>query len=94
MKGRCPLPIAITLSSALIDRLAAQVADRLIVRTTPPATPYLNVDQAAEYLACGKRRVYDLVEREAVVFFRDGKRLLFRRADLDAYVAAPREGKE
>lgn len=83
---------AITLSLGLIDQLATEVADRIVAEISSPSTPYLNVEQAAEYLACAKRRVYDLVEREAVVFYRDGKRLLFRRADLDAYVSAPRDG--
>jgi excisionase family DNA binding protein len=79
--------VAITLPPGLMDQLAAQVADQLTARIASPLAPYLNVEQAAEYLACGKRRVYDLVEREAVVYYRDGKRLLFRCADLDSYVS-------
>jgi excisionase family DNA binding protein len=78
---------ALAVPSAIVDRLAERVAEELAARMAPLSAPYLNVDQAAEYLACDKRRIYDLVEREAVVCYRDGKRLLFRRSDLDAYVA-------
>lgn len=79
---------ALPLPPELIDRFAEQVADRLAARMAPPSEPYLNVDRAAEHLACGKRRIYDLVERGAIACYRDGKRLLFRRSDLDAYVSA------
>jgi excisionase family DNA binding protein len=81
--------LALPLPPELLDHLAAQVAEHLAARMTPLPQPYMNVDDAAEYLACGKRRIYDLVERGTVACYRDGKRLLFRREDLDTYVSAP-----
>jgi excisionase family DNA binding protein len=82
------------LSPEAADRFAERIADELAARLAPPTAPYLSVDQAAEYLACGKRRIYDLVEREAITYYRDGKRLLFRRADLDSYVSIPRDREQ
>lgn len=79
--------ITLSFSPEMADRLAERLADELAARLSPPPSPYLNVDQAAEYLACHKRRVYDLVERGSLNAFRDGRRLLLKRSDLDAYVA-------
>jgi excisionase family DNA binding protein len=83
--------ITFTVSSKTVDRLAERLAEELATRLPASPAPYLNVDQAAEYLACHKRRIYDLVERRAFSSFRDGRRLLLRRSDLDAYVAERRE---
>lgn len=75
---------SLRIPSGLIEELAARIAHKIAPSGNPE--PWLNVEQAAEHLACTRRRIYDLAEREAVVYHRDGKRLLFRRADLDAYV--------
>ena len=81
---------SLAIPADLVEELATQVARR-IVPSADVREPWLNVDLAAEYLACSKRRIYDLVGREAVVCHRDGKRLLFRREDLDACVSMPKE---
>ena len=78
---------ALSLPEELVNRLADEVADRLAAKMDPQSEPYLNVDGAAEYLACDKRRIYDLKERGAIPTYQDGKRLLFRRCDLDEYVS-------
>ena len=81
-------PLAIP--SGLVEHLADLIADRLAAKQPEPIEPYLTVEQAAEYLAAPKSRVYELIERQRVAVHRDGRRLLFRRADLDA--ALKREG--
>ena len=68
----------------LVEAIAARVAEMV---ETP--SPYLDVDAAAEYLACGRKRIYQLVETGRVRPHRDGRRLLFTRADLDAALQAP-----
>ena len=68
----------------LADRLAPRLAARLGETT---GRPWLNAEQAAEYLACDRQRLYDLVQLRKLPARRDGKRLLFRRCDLDAYLA-------
>ena len=42
--------------------------------------------EAAEHLACKPQRIYDLVSQERLPFRRDGRRVLFRRSDLDEYL--------
>jgi excisionase family DNA binding protein len=86
---------AFTIPSKVVHCFAELVANELAERIAPPPAPYLDADQAAEHLACSRRRIYDLAERKALPFYRDGKRLLFRRADLDSYVSTPRaEGRQ
>jgi excisionase family DNA binding protein len=48
------------------------------------ADGWLDVDQAAEYLACKPHRVYDLVGEGRLRCEKDGRRSLFRREWLDA----------
>ena len=77
--------------TALTDQLADAIADRLATRLTPPTvdtTPWMNVEQAAAYIVAPVSRVYDLVarERDPLPHHRDGRRLLFHRDDLDAYL--------
>jgi excisionase family DNA binding protein len=84
-------PIVTALLSELddeaLDRLAELLAPRLARRIAPtPATPWLDVDEAAAYLRCSRQRVYDLRHAGVLKPHRDGRRLLFRRDDLDAYL--------
>lgn len=71
----------------LVEHLAGLVAERVAELVPNRPEPYLDVEAAAEYLAAPRSRMYELVERRAVAVSRDGRRLLFRPADLDAYLA-------
>jgi excisionase family DNA binding protein len=66
----------------LADRLAPLIASRLNNRDDP----WLNAADAARYLACSRGRLYDLTQLGKLEPRRDGRRLLFRRADLDKYL--------
>lgn len=68
---------------ALADRLAPLLEKRL---GRSPQLAWLNAEQAAAYMACTRRRLYDLVQLREIPSHRDGRRLLFRRDDLQAYL--------
>lgn len=70
---------------ALADALAPRLQARFAKRDQPD---WLNAEQAAEHLACSRGRLYDLVQLGKLEPRRDGRRLLFRRGDLDAYLEA------
>jgi excisionase family DNA binding protein len=74
----------------LLDAFADRVAERLTEQNGHQAQPYLDVDGAAEYLSCAKHRIYALVSEGRVNTYRDGRRVLFRRPDLDAALASDR----
>lgn len=71
----------------LADRLAPLLASRPTTRDDA-GNPWLNAGEAARYLACSRDRLYDLVQLGKLTPHRDGRRLLFRRTDLDAYLEA------
>lgn len=81
------------LAAALIDQLDDQALDRLaellaprLAARQPAASGWLDTKGAAEHLSCSVDRVHDLVQLRTLTPCRDGRRLLFRREDLDAYV--------
>jgi excisionase family DNA binding protein len=71
---------------ALADRLAPRLAARL--SADEQVSPYLDADEAAAHMRCSRDRIYDLVQLRKLEPRRDGRRLLFRRSDLDAYLNA------
>jgi excisionase family DNA binding protein len=75
--------IELDLPAGTIEQIAEAVAQRL---GASEPHGFLNVTQAAEYLACGTDRIYDLVAAGKLQVARDGRRLLFKAAWLDAAV--------
>lgn len=71
-----------------LDLLADLLADRIAARTAhvESSSPWLDVAGAALYLRCSPQRIYDLRHAGALTPHRDGRRLLFNRADLDRYL--------
>jgi excisionase family DNA binding protein len=68
----------------LVEAIAARVAALLAEQLPNRPEPYMSVEEAATYLGCKPKRVYELVGQDRLAHFRDGRRLLFRRTDLDA----------
>jgi excisionase family DNA binding protein len=72
-----------------LDELAECLAPRLrklrLVDSAPDENRLMSTEEAAGYLSCSKRRLYDLVMLNKLEPRRDGRRLLFRRSDLDRY---------
>jgi excisionase family DNA binding protein len=91
IRGELPAMFGLAVSAEFVEALAHRVAELLrndVGRATPE--PWIGVDAAAAHLACKPQRVYDLVSQRRVPFRRDGRRVLFRRSDLDGYL--DREG--
>jgi excisionase family DNA binding protein len=86
------LSVTLALSSAQVEVIAERAAMILAERQSAAASasPWLDTKGAAEYMACSPARVHDLVGARALRPRRDGRRLLFRRDELDAYL----EGSE
>jgi excisionase family DNA binding protein len=84
-----PLALTIELSGEQIEAIAERVAG-LLADAQPTPAEWLNANDAAKHLACTRDRLYDLVQLGKLEPRRDGRRLLFRRSDLDAYIEAAR----
>lgn len=78
------LEAVLRLPPQIVDALATEVAERLASDAYAAREPWLDVSEAATYLACSRKRIYDLVASRRLSVSRDGRRLLFRRSWLDA----------
>jgi excisionase family DNA binding protein len=90
--GNHPSWHALGFPDSLVDLIAERVAARIIEHLPKPVEPYMTVEEAAEYLGCRRRknpegRIYELVDQRRLNCYRDGRRLLFRREDLDAVLS-------
>ena len=70
----------------LLEAIAVRAADLVEDRSREEAEPWIDVEEAAEYMACKPQRIYDLVSQGRMRHRKDGRRLLFRRSWLDAYL--------
>jgi excisionase family DNA binding protein len=77
--------VELELTDAQLDAIAARAAELVAERQD---AGYMNVEQAAEFLACGRDRIYALVSAGRIPHERDGSRLLFDRQRLREYVKA------
>jgi excisionase family DNA binding protein len=77
--------LAITLTDAQVNEIAARAAELLADRQ-PTVSPWLDADGAAAHLATSRDRIYDLVQLGKLTPRRDGRRLVFKRSDLDGYL--------
>lgn len=81
--------VTLALTAEQLDVLADAVAERLAAsQPAPELDGWLNTRQAAAYMACTADRLHDLVARRVLSPRRDGRRLLFKRSDIDAYLEA------
>jgi excisionase family DNA binding protein len=81
-----PLTVTLELSDEQLDELARRVAAILADREPPAPSAWLSAKDAAAHLACTPDRVHDLVSLGHLEPRRDGRRLLFKREALDAYL--------
>jgi excisionase family DNA binding protein len=78
--------VSMTFPDELIEAIALRVAAQLSDKSQ--TSPLLTVDEAAEYLRCKPKRVYDLCSQRRIEFVKDGSRTLIRRTALDKYLEA------
>jgi excisionase family DNA binding protein len=82
--------IALALPTDLVERiarLAAQlVLDDLHQQPGIAESPFLTIPEAAAYLRCKRQRIDDLLSRRRLTRYKDGRRTLVSRAELDAHL--------
>jgi len=79
------LEVVLRLNGDQVEVIARRVAELVAVRARP-APAWVDAAGAAEHLATSTARIYDLVQLRKLNPRRDGRRLLFRLEDLDAYL--------
>jgi excisionase family DNA binding protein len=84
--GNLELHVPDIFVQAIAERVADLLAESL--SETVPSEPWIGVEHAAQHLACPTSRIYDLVSQGRLTPRRDGRRLLFKRSQLDAAIEA------
>jgi excisionase family DNA binding protein len=81
--------IDLHIDEASLQRLADLVAERIVERFAAVAnpTPYLSAGEAAAYIGAPVSRVRKLTMTGDLPVHRDGRRTLYRREELDGYIA-------
>lgn len=79
---------AIALPAEFVDAVADRVAELMADRITTEPEPWIGVEQACAHLDCSRQRIYDLVSLRRIPFAKEGNRLLFKRSELDEWVAS------
>lgn len=90
VRARVVLELPENVIEAVAERAAALVLER--IAPTSPEPELLTVPEAAEFLRAKPQRVYDLISAGQLERFKDGRRVLVRRADLVAHLL-PRNGR-
>jgi excisionase family DNA binding protein len=86
-------PSGVALALDVPGELVEQIAERaaaIVADLERPVPRWLDTKGAADYLACRPDCIHDLVQLGKLHPRRDGRRLLFRPADLDAYLEGSR----
>jgi excisionase family DNA binding protein len=78
------LPIPPELVEAIAQR-AALLMRQLELEENPPS-PYMTVDEAAEFLRCRPKRIYDLRTSGRLARYSEGGRALVLRAEVERLV--------
>jgi excisionase family DNA binding protein len=79
------IELLLKLADDQVEMIARRAAELVPV---PVSSPWLDTRGAAEHIAATPDRIHDLVGLGKLTPRRDGRRLLFRREDLDAYLEA------
>jgi excisionase family DNA binding protein len=77
------------LPDAILEAVAERAAELVLERLGAPLateSEFLSVDEAAGILRASKQRVYDLLSDGRLERFKDGSRVLVRRADVVAHL--------
>ena len=87
--------LTVAIPDALLDALAERVARRVAMRLDlpQPASPWLDVEGALEFLPFSRDQLYKLTSARAIPFRkkRGGQGLLFHRGELERWLAVEYE---
>lgn len=81
------VPVALQLDDNALATIAAALPQN---GTEPgPASPYMTIPEAADYLRCSRQRIDDLLSQRRLTRTKDGTRTLILRSEIDAYLLRP-----
>ncbi len=77
-------------ADAFMEAVVQAAAERVLAQlpAAEPVAEWLDVDGAAAHCKCSRHRIYRLVSMGRIPHEHEGARLLFERAELDAWIRA------
>jgi excisionase family DNA binding protein len=79
--------VTATIADTEINALETRITEQLLERLQGTlVSPWMNIDQAADYLAWRKKRLYNLVSKGEIPHRKQRGRLLFNRDELDRWL--------
>jgi excisionase family DNA binding protein len=76
-----------SLTAELGDDALRAIADAVGIEHEPaPPSPFMTIKEAAEYLRCSRQRVDDLLSARRLKRYKDGRRTLVSRVEIEDYV--------
>ena len=85
------LQATLSLPLELVEAIARRTAE-LVGEAGPAASPWMTIDEAAQYLRWPKHSLYKLTGAGAIPHRKHGNRILFHRGELDDWLEDYREG--
>jgi len=85
------LALTVQLPDIVLEELVAQVTQRVLsaLKTSPDEGGWIRgATAAAQYIDCPVSRIYALTSQDALPHHKDGSALVFRKAELDAFIEA------
>jgi excisionase family DNA binding protein len=82
---------SISIPAELLEHVAQRAADLAVERLGgegDEASPFLTIPEAAVYARCKRQRIDDLLSARRLTRYKDGRRTLVSRTELDAHLAA------
>jgi excisionase family DNA binding protein len=78
--------LTLTLPDDALLALAERLAE--LIQAAPRSEEWIDVDQAAAHLGCNRNRIYYLVSGKRIPHHKEGRRVMFRRSELDHGLAS------
>lgn len=82
------------LANNVIDSIFSQInqiqdkIDELIAQSKPQPKEFLTVKELSQFLGRTEGAVYSLVNRNEIPFAKTGKKLLFKRTEIESWIAS------
>ena len=86
-----PEALSLSLPASLIAEIARSAAALVLQeldRTHKQSSPYLTIPEAAAYARCKRQRIDDLLSARRLTRYKDGRRTLVLRAELEAHLVS------
>ena len=86
---------AIIISTDDLENLIQSLIKKILAEQTQKSSfadiEFLNINQASEYLNMAKQTIYALTSKRNIPFIKRGKKLLFRKSELETWLLEGRK---